>query len=357
MNDQAVAQLQQSRGEVEFIPFGADSKIKLSVKIIKDFVAIPTKSGKLPDDRDCMKFMMLCRARKLNPFEGDCFLQGYDGHNGAQFSLITAHQAFLKRAEVNPEFDGMISGVIVKNDNDEIIDRKGDFLFPNDALLGAWAIVLFKTRRTPTERRLNLATFNQGFGRWQKDPAGMIVKCAEADALRSSFPTMLGGLYSEQEMTAVIDVGPSAKSPDFGPSDGSPKRKAIMQAKTAEQPAKTSQDASAPIASQSEPPASGNAAPAPSAEQGSGQSEVTEQSHDGDLGPKTPFVPRPNSTEALNNLLYVMFQNEVSEGSTIAYCKENKLMKLEQTDLGQLSDAKLVTLAKAFPNILAALKR
>ena len=37
------------------------------------------------------------------------------------------------------------------------------------------------------------------------DPAGMIVKCAEADALRSAFPTMLGGCYTEEEMPVPAD--------------------------------------------------------------------------------------------------------------------------------------------------------
>lgn len=42
--------------------------------------------------------------------------------------------------------------------------------------------------------------FNKGFAQWAVDPAGMICKCAEADALRSSFPTLLGGLYMRDEM-------------------------------------------------------------------------------------------------------------------------------------------------------------
>src|SRR5262245_51444742 len=94
-----------SKNEIEYQAFQSNERIKLSVQIVQKFVAIPTSSGKLPDERDCIRFMMLCRARQLNPFEGDCFLQGYDGRNGPQFSLITAHQAFLKRAEVHPEYD------------------------------------------------------------------------------------------------------------------------------------------------------------------------------------------------------------------------------------------------------------
>jgi hypothetical protein len=66
--------------------------------------------------------------------------------------------------------------------------------------------VLFKTRSTPVYKRLKLSTFNKGFGRWNVDPAGMIVKCAEADGLRSAFPNSLGGMYLEDEMPEKGDT-------------------------------------------------------------------------------------------------------------------------------------------------------
>jgi hypothetical protein len=100
---------------VEFIPFGSKDAIKLTAAMVRSFIANPTKSGALPDDRQCIRFVMLCKAKRLNPFEGDAFLIGYDNErDGPQFSLITAHQAFLKRAEANDEYDGMKSGVIVE---------------------------------------------------------------------------------------------------------------------------------------------------------------------------------------------------------------------------------------------------
>lgn len=210
MNPNTALQAAQPKNEVEFIPFGSEEKIKLNIAVIQRYVAIKTKSGALPSEEDCIKFMMLCRSRKLNPFEGDCFLQGYDGRDGAQFSLITAHQAFLKRAEVHPEFDGMESGVIIKNGDGELADRVGDFMMADDTLEGAWATVHFKNRKHSMRKRLNLRTFKKPFGRWNDDAAGMIVKCAEADALRSSFPTMLGGLYSREETTPEANISVAA---------------------------------------------------------------------------------------------------------------------------------------------------
>lgn len=204
--NQIVKTLDPNEKSIEYIPFGADSKIKLSLKIIQDFIAIPTRSGKQCSERDAMRFMMLCRARALNPFEGDAYLQGYDTKEGPCFSLITAHQAFLKRAEVNPEYDGMESGVILTVDG-EIVEREGDFFVDQkETLVGGWARVHFKNRRVPCYRRLRLSSFKKPFGVWDNNPEGMIVKCAEADALRSAFPTKLGGMYLSDELAKIEEV-------------------------------------------------------------------------------------------------------------------------------------------------------
>jgi phage recombination protein Bet len=184
---------------IEFVPFGTKDKIQLTIEIVKRLIAVRTKSGKSCSDEDAFRFMLLCQARKLNPFEGDAFLIGFDGQAGPSFSLITAHQAFLKRAEVHPEFDGMESGTIVLRKN-EVVELLGDWHLPNDQILGGWATVFFKNRTHAMKKRVRLARFNKNYGVWRDDPAGMICKVAEADALRSSFPTMLGGMFIREEM-------------------------------------------------------------------------------------------------------------------------------------------------------------
>jgi phage recombination protein Bet len=206
MNNMSTAIQTTEDKPMSFVPYGGADAIKLSVAIIQNLIAVPTKSGKTCSKRDAIKFMMLCQARRLNPFEGDCFLVGYDGKNGPEFSLITAHQAFLKRAEIHPEYDGMRSGIIILKDEESGLteDVEGDFHLPNQTVVGGWATVYFKSRKHPTTRRIRMARFNKGFAQWQVDAAGMIVKCAEADALRSSFPTMLGGLYMQDEV--ALDV-------------------------------------------------------------------------------------------------------------------------------------------------------
>jgi phage recombination protein Bet len=235
--------------EMEFIPFGAKDKIKLSCEIVRRYIAVPTKEGDLPDDRDCTRFMMLCRSRQLNPFEGDGWLVGFRNRDKGtvDWSLITAHQAFLKRAEPHPEFNGKRSGIIYEpatecrvcggsgetetktgdikvcircSGRGETDELEGDFM-PSEIkgekvrLVGGWCRVYFKTRSHPEYQRLKLSTYAKPTKNWTADPAGMICKCAEAAALRSAFPTSLGGMYLQEEQHAFQPEVTSSR-PIFG---------------------------------------------------------------------------------------------------------------------------------------------
>ena len=189
---------------MEYVPFGAQDKIRLSINIIRRLVAVPSTSGKLPTDEDCIKFQMMCQAKRLNPFEGDCFMIGYDTKAGPKFSQITAHQVFLKRAEASKEFNGMESGVVVKR-GELVVDDIGDFTMDGDVLLGGWARVHKKGMEHPIFKRIKLSVFNKGTPLWIANPAGMIVKCVEADALRTAFPSLLGSMYLREEVQGAID--------------------------------------------------------------------------------------------------------------------------------------------------------
>lgn len=338
-----------TKTEVEFVPYGAQDSIKLSVNIIKNYVAIPTKSNKLPDDRDCLRFLMLCRSRRLNPFEGDCFLQGYDGRDGAQWSLITAHQAFLKRAEHHPEYDGMRSGVIVRDDAGNVVDREGDFTFDEDTLLGAWATIFFKTRKQTMHRRLKLSTFRKPFGRWNDDPAGMVVKCCEADALRSSFPTLLGGLYSAEEVGRATVETSSVKLADL--SDISPAARQIQPAKQETKPEQ-----------KPEPKPVGNGNPEPATDSGElgpvckycGQPVEDMSKHECE-GMKEAMSKLPEDpTAALNVLAH---EAGITDATLMAFMRRNKLVKPEQTKLSELADSKLRKLVETWAGVLPELQK
>lgn len=194
--------------EVTYTPLGSKTAITMKVGTVRSFLCTPSRSGKMPDDSEVIRFLMLCKARELDPWVGDAYLIGYDSNDGPKFSLITAHQALLKRAELCPAFDGLESGVVVKN-GDSIEFNRGDLVFDGQVLIGGWAKCHRKDRSHETYDAVKLSTFNTGKSRWGKDPAGMIVKCAEASVLRTAFPSQLGGLYTREEMDNVIDAPPA----------------------------------------------------------------------------------------------------------------------------------------------------
>ena len=201
-------------GEMVYVPFGEKSEITLTPSTVSRYIAVKTRSGKTASMDEVIKFMMLCKARELNPYAGDAFLVGYDSKDGPKYSLITAHQALLKRSEANCNFDGMESGIIVNEGEDKgIREVPGTFVAPGQQVVGGWCKVYRKDRSHPFYHSVDLKVCNTGMSRWAKDPAGMIAKVAEGGALRKAFPTQLGGLYTSEEMDAEVDGRFSDRAP------------------------------------------------------------------------------------------------------------------------------------------------
>ena len=183
--------------------------------MVANDIATPTASGALPDERDCLRFMNLCRGRELNPWTGDCFMIGYDSQGGAKFEVITAYQALLKRAERSQEFEGMEGGVVVMS-NGQLVNRTGTIVMKGETIIGGWARAYRTDRRVPHESAVMLQVYDTGKSRWSKDPAGMIMKVAKAAVLREAFPNTVGGLYLSEEVDAMsgdMDQMPRIEAP------------------------------------------------------------------------------------------------------------------------------------------------
>lgn len=197
----------KDENSVEFVPFGGSDKLRLTASMVRQFIAVPTKSGALPTERDCIRFIMLCRGKRANPFEGDCFLIGYDSQNGPSFSMVCGIELFLKRASAEPSYDGNESGVIVSALGNEIIERPGTMVMDGEKLIGGWAKVYRKDRKQVEYKSVKFETYDTGRSRWMKDPGGQIAKVALSQALRSAYPTALGALYTQEEMQRVTEAG------------------------------------------------------------------------------------------------------------------------------------------------------
>lgn len=218
---------------VRFTPFGEAHEIVLTPALVNQYLTVKTRTGRCASPQDVRVFLERCAAGGLNPWLGDAYLIGYDLEGGgAQFSLITSHQALLKRAEASPAYDGMDSGVITvpsvllksgdwpADPASVIQQREGDLLYPWETVIGGWARVYRKDRARVSSDVVEFDVYSTGKSRWQKDPAGMIVKVAEGSALRKAFPSTLSGLYCQEEMESLREGRAKQRAEAAGGDEG-----------------------------------------------------------------------------------------------------------------------------------------
>ena len=159
-------------------------------------------------------FISLCRYSHLNPWVHEAYCIKY---GSSPATMVVSKEAFQKRAEANPAYDGASSGIVIEDDQTgEVIYRVGTLKRPGETVIGGWAEIYRKDRTHSTRVEVSLDEY---IGRksdgsvtsmWASKPATMIRKVAMAQALREAFPSAFGGMYTaeeqgatEPEMTAV----------------------------------------------------------------------------------------------------------------------------------------------------------
>lgn len=177
-------------------------EIKLTPSIVQEYIVgtdakITMQEFKL--------FTELCKVRKLNPFLREAYLIKYK--NGQPASLVVGKDAILKRAVLNPNYNGIKSGIIVQKEDGTIEERRGLFYIPEkERIVGGWAEVYRKDWEYPTycsvsfeevAQRKSDGTLNTN---WSTKKATMIEKVAKVRALRETFVEDLAGMYEAEEM-------------------------------------------------------------------------------------------------------------------------------------------------------------
>ena len=206
-NSLAPAAKKQSTGLTTYMADGV--QVTLSFDTIKNFLV---SGGGNVSNQELVLYTGMCRANGLNPFNRDCYLIKYGSNSPA--AMITSEKVFLKRAQKNPDFDGLQAGIIlIEIETGQMIEREGTYFDPeNEKLVGGWCKVYQKGRRMPSYESVNLSEY---IGRkkdgtvteqWSKRPATMIRKVARVHALREAFPSDLGGLYAQEEIEEAQDI-------------------------------------------------------------------------------------------------------------------------------------------------------
>ena len=180
-------------------------EVKLTPSIVQQYIVGTDAKITMPEFK---MFTELCKVRKLNPFLKEAYLIKYSNNQPA--SIVVGKDAILKRAVLNPKYDGMKSGIIVVDENGEEKERKGTFKLPNETLVGGWAEVFRKdwTHSIFCSVALNECIQKKYDGtpnsNWTKQPATMIEKVAKVRALREAFVEDLAGMYEAEEMNVDL---------------------------------------------------------------------------------------------------------------------------------------------------------
>ncbi len=141
----------------------------------------------------------LCNRQHLNPFTKEVYLVKY---RDAPASIITSYQVFNRRANRQPNYGGIESGVVVLRDG-EVVKKKGSAVYKmiGEQLIGGWAEVAFTDGKKPAYVELALTDYSTGKSNWARMPGVMIEKCAKAGAWRLAYPDEFGGMYTGERWT------------------------------------------------------------------------------------------------------------------------------------------------------------
>ncbi len=148
-------------------------------------------------DSELKMFLHLSRNYGLDPLAKDLwFIKA-----GGRPVIMTSRDGYLKIANRDPNFDGMEADVVYSGD---------DFRKTKDGVehtygtqnrgtpIGAYALVWRTDRKTPAYVFAPFRDYNKGSGTWRQYPHAMILKVAEAMALKRAFS--ISGLVTKEEL-------------------------------------------------------------------------------------------------------------------------------------------------------------
>lgn len=142
------------------------------VELIKNTVA----KGATNDELEM--FMYLATQYNLDPFKKEIWFMKF----GGQTTITTSRDGYLKYAQLNPEFEGLISFVVKEGDTFEIdaSEYKITHRFGTERgkILGAWARC-DREGKKPFIAYVDFDEYNKKQNVWNSYPSAMIQKVAE----------------------------------------------------------------------------------------------------------------------------------------------------------------------------------
>ena len=202
-----------SETALQRVDTGASSRALAPSQLTDDQVTLIKQTvAKGASDNELQLFLHLAQTYGLDPFAKEIWCIKY-GNNPA--TIFTSRDGYLKIANGHPAFDGIAGDVVYRADTFEVVS--GDVRHTYAAgdrgpILGAYAQVFRRDRRVPAYVFAPFAEYNAGKNpTWRNYPSAMILKVAEAMALKRAFS--ISGLVTREELAASDDEAPAPPRP------------------------------------------------------------------------------------------------------------------------------------------------
>lgn len=155
---------------------------QITSKLLSDYFA--TLTDKLTDVQR-NQFAAVAQAFGLNPFKREIYATTYRNKDGQTvMSIVTGYEVYLKRAEMNPNYNGFETNFQVVNGE-----------------MGCTCKVYRKDRTMPVTSTVWMNEYSTGRSLWASKPRMMLEKVAIATAFRRAFPCDFGGMpYTTDEL-------------------------------------------------------------------------------------------------------------------------------------------------------------
>lgn len=158
-------------------------------------------------EQQTKQFLAVAGTFGLNPWKREVYAVTFKNKDGGtEMSIVTGYETYIKRAEMNPNYDGyeiawkggFKPGKIVKH------SKSGDWEIPAilpDGEVSCTCTVYRKDRNHPISEEVFFDEYNQNNSMWQSKPRTMLKKVAIVSAFRKAFPIDFGGMpYTSDEL-------------------------------------------------------------------------------------------------------------------------------------------------------------
>lgn len=176
------------------------------LRLMKDTVA------RGATDNEFLLFLHLAKTYGLDPFAKEIWCLKYGSSQPA--TVFTSRDGYLKIASRDAQMNGLQSDVVCAADTlEKLADGTVRHVYgnPRGPIVGAYALVYRKDRAVPAYFYAPFGEYSAGSNpTWKKYPSAMIVKVAEAMALKRAFS--ISGLVTQEEIGLDMSQEPEAEA-------------------------------------------------------------------------------------------------------------------------------------------------